>query len=557
VTLSPAELLGLQRRIGNAAVAGMFVQRSAVHDVLRSQGRPLDEPVRAEMEARLGADFSDVRLHTGPAAHDSASEIGARAYTSGNHVVIGDGGGDRHTLAHELVHVVQQRHGPVAGTDNGAGLSVSDPSDRFEREAERVATRALAAPVGEPSAVSPESSVAGGVAHQPVQRMEGFEAEVDKRVRNQKGGKLPGDTDIAKSKVADFKVVSDSRELDDGGDYSNVEFVTGAVQVVGTNATAGPAELDRIADEIRRVRDGFYAAVEGTRLSALRLDLKLLSRGVTLSSQGYTETAGQPGMGDGLFVHYSIGVPLAGMPQFFDLYRADAQARVAQGQQHLLPDAQHRLDQARPFATAELAHFAQATGSAVDTTALNGYLQLIYTQIAAVADYVAVEQDQGAQFANPQGQPKNWTIFLSRSKLSDAYELLAPEIKTYLAANHEQIIERLSQFQEVTATGGAVTFFDVGERALPGLEPVNLETYAQSALGAAPGVSQQRVFGGMNEIAPHDVEGSTVIPMEIRLIGDSMKTWVALKAELRRIAGWAQQAYLHDQALNTPAQGQG
>ncbi|MFC7510813.1 DUF4157 domain-containing protein [Streptomyces thermocarboxydus] len=103
------------------------VQRSSVPDVLGTAGQPLDGAVRAEMEARLGADFSDVRLHTGPAAQRSAAEIGARAYTSGNHVVIGAGGADRHTLAHELTHVVQQRQGPVEGTDNGAGLSVSDP----------------------------------------------------------------------------------------------------------------------------------------------------------------------------------------------------------------------------------------------------------------------------------------------------------------------------------------------------------------------------------------------------------------------------------------------
>ncbi|MEU1518533.1 DUF4157 domain-containing protein [Streptomyces sp. NPDC005811] len=123
------------------------VQRSSVPDVLRGAGQPLGGAVRAEMEARLGADFSDVRLHTGPAAQRSAAEIGARAYTSGSHVVIGAGGGDRHTLAHELTHVVQQRQGPVAGTDNGSGLSVSDPSDRFERAAEENARRVLAGPV--------------------------------------------------------------------------------------------------------------------------------------------------------------------------------------------------------------------------------------------------------------------------------------------------------------------------------------------------------------------------------------------------------------------------
>ncbi|MGW6722917.1 eCIS core domain-containing protein [Streptomyces sp. NPDC054995] len=122
------------------------VQRSAVHDVLRTSGRPLEDTVRTDMESRLGADFSDVRVHDDRAAKASAAEVGARAYTSGSHVVIGDGGGDRHTLAHELTHVIQQRQGQVAGTDNGGGLKVSDPSDRFERAAEANARRVMAAP---------------------------------------------------------------------------------------------------------------------------------------------------------------------------------------------------------------------------------------------------------------------------------------------------------------------------------------------------------------------------------------------------------------------------
>ncbi|WP_433342458.1 eCIS core domain-containing protein [Streptomyces sp. CA-253872] len=133
-----------EHRHGPGCAHPQAVRRSAVHDVLRAAGRPLESGVRADMEARLGADFSDVRLHSDAAARASAAEVGARAYTSGSHVVLGDGGGDRHTLAHELTHVIQQRTGPVAGTDNGAGLKVSDPSDRFEREAEANAVRALA-----------------------------------------------------------------------------------------------------------------------------------------------------------------------------------------------------------------------------------------------------------------------------------------------------------------------------------------------------------------------------------------------------------------------------
>ncbi|MEU1284126.1 DUF4157 domain-containing protein [Kitasatospora sp. NPDC005856] len=137
--------------------ARFAVRRSTVFEVLRTGGRPLDGATRTEMENRLGADFSDVRIHDDSAARASAAEVGASAYTSGHHVVLGDGGDDKHTLAHELTHVIQQRRGPVAGTDTGAGLRVSDPSDRFEREAEANARRVMAgsgtAPMAPASAV--------------------------------------------------------------------------------------------------------------------------------------------------------------------------------------------------------------------------------------------------------------------------------------------------------------------------------------------------------------------------------------------------------------------
>lgn len=119
------------------------VQRSSVPEVLRGGGRPLDTTTRTDMQNRMGADFSDVRVHDDAAARASAAEIGARAYTSGNHIVLGAGGTDKHTLAHELTHVIQQRQGPVAGTVGASGLKLSDPSDRFERQAEANARRVL------------------------------------------------------------------------------------------------------------------------------------------------------------------------------------------------------------------------------------------------------------------------------------------------------------------------------------------------------------------------------------------------------------------------------
>ncbi|KXK58369.1 hypothetical protein AWW66_30170 [Micromonospora rosaria] len=199
---SPGAVLALQRAVGNRAVARAVgqdretpaqerhehgagcghqpaeqVQRS-VASVLGSGGRALDDATRTDMETRLGADFSDVRVHDDAAARESAAGIGARAYTSGNHVVLGADGGDRHTLAHELTHVIQQRLGPVAGTDNGAGLRISDPGDRFEREAEANARRALAT---DPRSTTQQpvaaSTAAGGDVQSAVQRVPKADAD--------------------------------------------------------------------------------------------------------------------------------------------------------------------------------------------------------------------------------------------------------------------------------------------------------------------------------------------------------------------------------------------
>jgi hypothetical protein len=168
--MAPADLLGLQRAAGNGGVAAM-VGRSPVHDVVGSGGRPLEPEVRDDMESRLGHDFGDVRVHDDGAAHDSARSVNAHAYTVGSDIVFQrdryDPGSDagRTMLAHELTHVVQQRSGPVDGTPAAGGINVSDPSDRFEREAAATAERAMSTP---PAAPAPVAPVAAGAVQREV-----------------------------------------------------------------------------------------------------------------------------------------------------------------------------------------------------------------------------------------------------------------------------------------------------------------------------------------------------------------------------------------------------
>ena len=136
-------------------------------------GQPLPPEVQADMEARFGADFSEVRIHTDARAAQSAAAVSAAAYTITNEIVFGHGSfipgspAGRHTLAHELAHVQQQRQGPVPGADAGLGVKVSDPSDSFEQEAKATASRIVS---GTGRAAAEVAGPDGGVGRPTLQR---------------------------------------------------------------------------------------------------------------------------------------------------------------------------------------------------------------------------------------------------------------------------------------------------------------------------------------------------------------------------------------------------
>jgi hypothetical protein len=154
-----ASLMHLQRLAGNAGVVQMLAeegavaqeeQSSPVHDVVgKGGGSPLDESIRSSMESGFGQDFGDVRVHTDGQASKSAESVGANAYTVGNDIVFRSGHFDaasptgQRTIAHELSHVVQQRSGPVEGTEAPGGIRLSDPSDKFERAADATADQVI------------------------------------------------------------------------------------------------------------------------------------------------------------------------------------------------------------------------------------------------------------------------------------------------------------------------------------------------------------------------------------------------------------------------------
>ncbi len=142
---SPGGLVDLQQRAGNSAVSAALqrsIDGSSVHAVINSPGQPLDARLRSPLERILRADLSGVQVHSGPEAAASARAVQANAYTSGNHIVLGadvSPTNDHKTIAHEVVHTVQQSRGPVSGVEAPGGIRISDPSDAFEHEASSVA----------------------------------------------------------------------------------------------------------------------------------------------------------------------------------------------------------------------------------------------------------------------------------------------------------------------------------------------------------------------------------------------------------------------------------
>jgi len=115
------------QRFSKLSTAEAGTVPASVDRVLASPGRRLEPALRQDMEQRFGHDFSQVRVHTGATAVQSAADVNAHAYTAGQHMVFGAGrfapesGEGRRLLAHELTHVVQQSGGASVVMREAAG----------------------------------------------------------------------------------------------------------------------------------------------------------------------------------------------------------------------------------------------------------------------------------------------------------------------------------------------------------------------------------------------------------------------------------------------------
>ncbi|MET0463426.1 MAG: DUF4157 domain-containing protein [Chitinophagaceae bacterium] len=115
--------------------------QSVVEEALNSSGSALDNETKVAMESRFSNDFSNVKIHTGQKAADSAERVDARAFTVGEHIVFGRGNYNPATaegkrlLAHELTHVSQQRSSPALQLAGNSERELGGEEKVMEEEA--------------------------------------------------------------------------------------------------------------------------------------------------------------------------------------------------------------------------------------------------------------------------------------------------------------------------------------------------------------------------------------------------------------------------------------
>ncbi|MCB8982900.1 MAG: DUF4157 domain-containing protein [Ardenticatenaceae bacterium] len=154
----------MQQTLGNTAVQRLLAQRSsdgggevdeetaASINRQRGSGGSLDGDIAQKAGQTMGQDFSGVTVHTDAQADQLSRQLGAEAFTTGSDVFFRAGAYDpassdgQHLIAHELTHVVQQ--GASAPNVQGK-LTVNDPNDQFEAQADSVADMVMNQPVEE------------------------------------------------------------------------------------------------------------------------------------------------------------------------------------------------------------------------------------------------------------------------------------------------------------------------------------------------------------------------------------------------------------------------
>ncbi|MFI2508912.1 DUF4157 domain-containing protein [Streptomyces sp. NPDC018972] len=216
---------------------------------------PLEHGLRLDLEGRFGTELGSVRVHTGPGADADARRLGAAAFTAGQDIFVRSDRfapftrEGRSLLAHEVTHTVQQRKGHRFGGAVGP-LTVSDPADPAEREADLVADRLERGvplpPVGQGGKAGP-AAVLLSPASDTISRHTSWYGDLDERAL---GREL-----LNRARADDFAFVQETLDALGSTDRDDVAYefcvAAGDPDIVRmTTSASGRAVVDRLFDEL-------------------------------------------------------------------------------------------------------------------------------------------------------------------------------------------------------------------------------------------------------------------------------------------------------------------
>lgn len=375
----------------------------------------------------------------------------------------------------------------------------------------------------------------------------GFEIEWARPILTSSLKYFAGDTHIYKLPLLG-QLVSDSRKLPKAaGNYSNVELVSFHFDQLAGDVGDAMRALDTRLGVIQSLFKDLYSKPVDTDLRKLITTdtIKLFEEFIALCVDPATRGSYVPQHlvdaviapetvkitdDNCLYVHYTVGFPPESLGAALDWIGVETRPGETKNnrKEHAIMASKVAAETAT--ATKDLAKVAPAL-----QPELRGFLALVFTQIAAFADMA-----DNSPGGTVKGQPKNYVAALSRVPLQTIYNALADDVKAAINGNQEEIY--------VTMGDQIISDCRDGDsrRPVPGLDAVTLKDYAMSAFGTGALVSQQRVFGGMNETdLDTRVRGSTDpdktllggrgVPVELRAVGKPRAPWADFVSYTRRL----------------------
>jgi hypothetical protein len=224
-------------------------------------------PYASQIQRSFGGyDVSNVQAHSDEAASAASASMGASAYATGNHVVLGEGGQDLHTVAHEAAHVVQQR----AGVQLSGG--VGQAGDAYERHADAVADAVVAGESAEPLLSTMASgSASGAVQQKAVQRVETTPVDAS-HVR--------GPADAQVNLTGQSMATQSTENPNFEADATRFEHLLGGAAMTRASGIAGQLT----AKALGYLRQKVLRTVEGVAAQKAKLDELLISVGTARAS---------------------------------------------------------------------------------------------------------------------------------------------------------------------------------------------------------------------------------------------------------------------------------